>query len=261
MADPLMKQFDLSGRTAIVTGSSRGIGRAIAETLAQAGAKVVVSSRKAEACATVAAAIEKEGGTAISVPCNIGYKDQLAALVAETQRQFGTIDILICNAAINPYYGPLTEIPDEAYDRTMNSNVRSNLWLCQMALPEMAARRDGAIVIVSSIAGLKGSATLGVYGLSKAADFQLARNLAVEWGKHNIRVNCIAPGLVKTDFAKALWENAEMLERRLGATPLGRIGEPADIAGIALLLASPAASFITGQVIVADGGVTISSAV
>jgi len=261
MADPLMKQFDLSGRTAIVTGSSRGIGRAIAETLAQAGAKVVVSSRKAEACATVAAAIEKEGGTAISVPCNIGYKDQLAALVAETQRQFGTIDILICNAAINPYYGPLTEIPDEAYDRTMNSNVRSNLWLCQMALPDMAARRDGAIVIVSSIAGLKGSATLGVYGLSKAADFQLARNLAVEWGKHNIRVNCIAPGLVKTDFAKALWENAEMLERRLGATPLGRIGEPADIAGIALLLASPAASFITGQVIVADGGVTISSAV
>jgi len=261
MADPLMKQFDLSGRTAIVTGSSRGIGRAIAETLAQAGAKVVVSSRKAEACATVAAAIEKEGGTAISVPCNIGYKDQLAALVAETQRQFGTIDILICNAAINPYYGPLAEIPDEAYDRTMNSNVRSNLWLCQMALPEMAARRDGAIVIVSSIAGLKGSATLGVYGLSKAADFQLARNLAVEWGKHNIRVNCIAPGLVKTDFAKALWENAEMLEQRLGATPLGRIGEPADIAGIALLLASPAASFITGQVIVADGGVTISSAV
>ncbi len=261
MADPLMKQFDLSGRTAIVTGSSRGIGRAIAETLAQAGAKVVVSSRKAEACATVAAAIEKEGGTAISVPCNIGYKDQLAALVAETQRQFGAIDILICNAAINPYYGPLAEIPDEAYDRTMNSNVRSSLWLCQMALPDMAARRDGAIVIVSSIAGLKGSATLGVYGLSKAADFQLARNLAVEWGKHNIRVNCIAPGLVKTDFAKALWENPEMLERRLGATPLGRIGEPADIAGIALLLASPAASFITGQVIVADGGVTISSAV
>jgi NAD(P)-dependent dehydrogenase (short-subunit alcohol dehydrogenase family) len=256
-----MKQFDLSGRTAIVTGSSRGIGRAIAETLAQAGAKVVVSSRKAEACETVVAAIKKDGGSAIGVPCNVGHKDQLAALVAETRRQFGTIDILICNAAVNPYFGPLAEIPDEAYDRTMNSNVRSNLWLCQMVLPDMTARRDGAIVIISSIAGLKGSPTLGVYGISKAADFQLARNLAVEWGKHNIRVNCIAPGLVKTDFAKALWENPEMLERRLAATPLGRIGEPQDIAGIALLLASPAASFITGQVIVVDGGVTISSAV
>ncbi len=256
-----MEQFDLSGRTAIVTGSSRGIGRAIAETLARAGAKVVVSSRKAEACATVVAAIETTGGRAITVPCNVGHKDQLAALVAETRRQFGAIDILICNAAVNPYYGPLAEIPDEAYDRTMNSNVRSNLWLCQMALPDMAARRDGAIVIISSIAGLKGSATLGVYGISKAADFQLARNLAVEWGKYNIRVNCIAPGLVKTDFAKALWKDPEQLEARLRATPLGRIGEPEDIAGIALLLASPAASFITGQVIVADGGVTISSAV
>jgi NAD(P)-dependent dehydrogenase (short-subunit alcohol dehydrogenase family) len=256
-----MKQFDLSGRTAIVTGSSRGIGRAIAKSLAHAGAKVVVSSRKAEACDSVVAAIKKDGGSAISVVCNVGHKDQLTALVAETRRQFGAIDILICNAAVNPYYGPLAEIPDEAYDRTMDSNVRSNLWLCQMALPDMAARRDGSIVIISSIAGVRGTATLGAYAISKAADFQLARNLAVEWGKHNIRVNCIAPGLVKTDFAKALWENPEMLERRLAATPLGRIGEPEDIAGIALLLASPSASFITGQVIVADGGVTISSAV
>jgi NAD(P)-dependent dehydrogenase (short-subunit alcohol dehydrogenase family) len=222
---------------------------------------VVVSSRKAEACDSVVAAIKKDGGSAISVVCNVGHKDQLTALVAETRRQFGAIDILICNAAVNPYYGPLAEIPDEAYDRTMDSNVRSNLWLCQMALPDMAARRDGSIVIISSIAGVRGTATLGAYAISKAADFQLARNLAVEWGKHNIRVNCIAPGLVKTDFAKALWENPEMLERRLAATPLGRIGEPEDIAGIALLLASPSASFITGQVIVADGGVTISSAV
>jgi len=253
-----MKQFDLGGRTAIVTGSSRGIGRAIAETLAHAGAKVVVSSRKAEACEAVVAAIAKDGGTAIAVPCNVGYKDQLATLVAETRRQFGTIDILICNAAVNPYYGPLAEIPDEAYDRTMDSNVRSNLWLCQMALPDMAARHDGSIVIISSIAGLKGSATLGVYGISKAADFQLARNLAVEWGKHNIRVNCIAPGLIKTDFAKALWDNPDLLERRLRTTPLGRMGEPEDIAGLALFLASPSASFITGQIIIVDGGVTIN---
>ena len=253
-----MKQFDLGGRTAIVTGSSRGIGRAIAEALAHAGAKVVVSSRKANACETVVAAIKKDGGSAISVPCNVGRKDQLATLVAETRRQFGAIDILVCNAAVNPYFGPLAEISDEAYDRTMDSNVRSNLWLCQMALPDMAARRDGAIVIVSSIAGLKGSATLGVYGISKAADFQLARNLAVEWGKHNIRVNCIAPGLIKTDFAKALWDNPDLLERRLRTTPLGRMGEPEDIAGLALFLASPSASFITGQIIIVDGGVTIN---
>jgi len=253
-----MKQFDLGGRTAIVTGSSRGIGRAIAEALAHAGAKVVVSSRKANACETVVAAIKKDGGSAISVPCNVGHKDQLAALVAETRRQFGAIDILVCNAAVNPYFGPLAEISDEAYDRTMDSNVRSNLWLCQMALPDMAARRDGAIVIVSSIAGLKGSATLGVYGISKAADFQLARNLAVEWGKHNIRVNCIAPGLIKTDFAKALWDDPDLLERRLRTTPLGRMGEPEDIAGLALFLASPSASFITGQIIIVDGGVTIN---
>ena len=253
-----MKQFDLGGRTAIVTGSSRGIGRAIAEALAHAGAKVVVSSRKADACEMVVAAIKKDGGSAISVPCNVGHKDQLAALIAETRRQIGAIDILICNAAVNPYYGPLADIPDEAYDRTMDSNVRSNLWLCQMALPDMAARRDGSIVIISSIAGVKGTATLGAYAISKAADFQLARNLAVEWGKHNIRVNCIAPGLVKTDFAKALWDSPDLLERRLRTTPLGRIGEPEDIAGLALLLASPAASFITGQIIVADGGVTIN---
>ena len=254
----MIKHFDLSGRTAIVTGSTRGIGRAIAQILARAGAKVVVSSRKANACETVVAAIKKDGGSAISVPCNVGHKDQLAALVAETRRQFGAIDILVCNAAVNPYFGPLAEISDEAYDRTMDSNVRSNLWLCQMALPDMAARRDGAIVIISSIAGLKGSATLGVYGISKAADFQLARNLAVEWGKHNIRVNCIAPGLIKTDFAKALWDNPDLLERRLRTTPLGRMGEPEDIAGLALFLASPSASFITGQIIIVDGGVTIN---
>ena len=253
-----MKQFDLGGRTAIVTGSSRGIGRAIAEALAHAGAKVVVSSRKANACETVVAAIKKDGGSAISVPCNVGHKDQLAALVAETRRQFGAIDILVCNAAVNPYFGPLAEISDEAYDRTMDSNVRSNLWLCQMALPDMAARRDGSIVIISSIAGVKGTATLGAYAISKAADFQLARNLAVEWGKHNIRVNCIAPGLIKTDFAKALWDNPDLLERRLRTTPLGRMGEPEDIAGLALFLASPSASFITGQIIIVDGGVTIN---
>ena len=256
-----MTLFDLGGRVAIVTGSSRGIGRAIAIALAQAGAKVVVSSRKAASCESVVAAIAEDGGTAISIPCNIGHKDQLAALVQLTRERLGPIDILVCNAAVNPYYGPLTDIPDEAYDRTMNSNVRSNLWLCSMVQSDMAAKRDGSIIIISSIAAVKGSATLGAYAISKAADFQLARNFAVEWGQHNIRVNCIAPGLVKTDFAKALWENPELLQRTLQATPLGRLGAPEDIAGLAVFLASPAASFITGQAIIADGGVTITGAV
>ncbi len=253
-----MKLFDLTGKTAIVTGSSRGIGRAIAEQLAAHGAKVVISSRKAGPCEEVAAAITAAGGTAISIPCHVGDKAQLEALVARTRDAFGPIDILVCNAAVNPYYGPLTDIPDEAYDRTMNTNVRSSLWLAKLVLPEMAARRDGAIILVSSIAGIRGSANLGTYAISKAADLQLARNLATEWGKHNVRINCIVPGLVKTDFARALWENKELLEENLRTTPLRRIGDPTDIAGAAVFLASAAGSFITGQSIVADGGVTIA---
>jgi NAD(P)-dependent dehydrogenase (short-subunit alcohol dehydrogenase family) len=256
-----MTAFDLTGKTAIVTGSSRGIGRAIAIALAGAGAKVVVSSRKAPACDAVVAEIAKAGGTALAIPCNIGHKDQLQALVQQTRERLGPIDILVCNAAVNPYYGPLAEIPDEAYDRTMGSNVKSNLWLASMVQSDMAAKREGSIIIVSSIAAVKGTATLGAYALSKAADFQLARNLAVEFGPHNIRVNCIAPGLVKTDFARALWENPDLLQRTLRATPLGRLGEPEDMAGLAVFLASPASSFITGQAIIADGGVTLTGAV
>lgn len=250
--------FDLGGRVVIVTGSSRGIGRAIALQMARHGAKVVVSSRKAPACEAVVETIRSAGGEAVAVPCNIGDKAQLSALVAATRDAFGRIDVLVCNAAVNPYYGPLTEIGDEAWDRIMASNIRSNLWLCSMVLPEMAERRDGAIVIVSSIAGLRGSPAIGAYAVSKAADMQLARNLACEWGRHNIRVNCIAPGLVRTDFAKALWDNPKLLRITLEQTPLGRIGEPDDIAGIAVLLASPAGRFITGSTIVADGGVMIA---
>jgi NAD(P)-dependent dehydrogenase (short-subunit alcohol dehydrogenase family) len=254
-----MNAFRLDGKVAVVTGSSRGIGRSIAEHMAANGAKVVISSRKQPACEEVAAAIRAAGGEAIAVPANIGEKKQLEALVAATRRQWGRIDVLVCNAASNPYYGPMAGLPDEAFHKILQNNIVSNLWLANMVLPEMAQRNDGAVIIVSSIGGLKGTAALGAYAVSKAADMQLARNLAVEWGKHNIRVNCIAPGLVKTDFARALWDNPELLARTEAATPLRRIGEPDDIGGIAVFLASRAAAFVTGQTLVADGGITIAS--
>ena len=253
-----MKIFDLTGKTAVITGSSKGIGRAIAEQMALAGANVVVSSRKAPACEEVVAGIKQAGGNAVGIPAHIGDKAALQNLVDKSRDAFGRIDILVCNAAVNPYYGPLAEISDDAFDRVMASNIKSNLWLCSMVMPEMAKRRDGAMIIVSSIAGLRGSPSLGAYAISKAADMQLARNLAVEWGKHNIRVNAIAPGLVKTDFARALWENPDVLAQTVKQSPLGRIGDPIDIAGMALLLASDAGRFITGQTIVVDGGVTIA---
>ncbi|MDB5558839.1 MAG: hdhA [Enterovirga sp.] len=250
--------FSLAGKVAIVTGSSRGIGRATAELFGQLGAKVVVSSRKEEACRPVADAIGAAGGEAHVIPCNIGRKAEVEALVAGTIERFGRVDILVCNAAVNPTYGPMAELSDDAFDKIMGSNVKSNLWLCRLVLPGMAERGGGSIVIVSSIAGLRGTENIGGYGISKAADFALARNLAVDWGPKNIRVNCIAPGLVKTDFAKALWEDEARVAQRNAATPLRRIGEPHEIAPVAAFLASEAASFITGQVIVADGGVTIA---
>jgi NAD(P)-dependent dehydrogenase (short-subunit alcohol dehydrogenase family) len=254
-----MKSFDLSGKVAIVTGSSRGIGRSIAEHLAAAGARVVVSSRKAPACEEVAQAIRTAGGDAVAIPANIGDKKQLENLVNEARRHWSRIDVLVCNAASNPYYGPMAQMPDDAFSKILQNNVVSNHWLANLVLPEMAERKDGVVIIVSSIGGLKGTGVLGAYAISKAADMQLARNMAVEWGRHNVRINCIAPGLVKTDFARALWENPETLRRYETLTPLGRIGTPDDIGGIAAFLASPAAAFITGQTIVADGGVTIAS--
>jgi NAD(P)-dependent dehydrogenase (short-subunit alcohol dehydrogenase family) len=249
--------FRLDGKTALVTGSSKGIGRAIAEAMAAQGAQVVISSRKADVCEQVAEEIEAAGGRAVAIPCNISHKDQLQALVAATRRAFGRIDILVCNAAVNPHYGAMSTVPDEAYDKTMNANVRSNLWLCNMVIPEMAERQDGAVIIVSSVAGLKGTSNIGIYALSKAADMQLARNLAVEWGRSNVRANCLAPSIIKTDMAKALWDNPETYKHAVSTYALGRIGEVEEVAGAAVFLASDAGRFITGQTIVIDGGATI----
>ena len=254
-----MNLFSLAGKVAIITGSSRGIGKAIAERMAEHGAKVVVSSRKPDSCVMVSDAINaKYGvGSAISIPANISSKEELRHLVAETTRLLGRVDILVCNAASNPYYGPLAGIADDQFRKILENNVIANHWLIGFVAPQMIERKDGAIIIVSSIGGLRGSSVIGAYNVSKAADFQLARNLAVEYGPHNVRVNCIAPGLIKTDFAKALWEDPEALKLRTATTPLRRIGEPDEIAGAAIFLASQAGSFVTGQAIVVDGGVTI----
>lgn len=255
-----MSLFDLSGKVAVVTGSSRGIGRAIVERMAEHGAKVVVTSRKPESCQEVADAINAKfgAGRAIVVPANISSKEQLAHLVEETMRRFGRIDVLVCNAAASPHYGPMSTITDEQFSKTLSNNIISNHWLINLVAPQMIARRDGSIIIVSSVGGLRGSPVIGAYCISKAADFQLARNLAVEYGPHNVRINCIAPGLVRTDFARALWENPDILRQSTARTPLRRIGEPDEIAGAAILLASQAGSFMTGQAVVVDGGSTIT---
>jgi NAD(P)-dependent dehydrogenase (short-subunit alcohol dehydrogenase family) len=248
--------FDLRGTVALVTGSTRGIGFAIAQALARHGAAVTVSSRKPEACERARDALAEEGLRAIGVPCNVADKDQLRALVDATVAEFGGIDVLVCSAGVNVHFGPLAEIGDDAYERIMGTNVRSNLWLANMALPKIAERGGGAVIIVASIAALAGSTRLGAYGISKAAGIALARNLAVEWGPRNVRVNCIAPGIIKTEFAKALYDDPAVEARAVAKYPLGRLGEPADVAGAAVFLASRAGAFVTGQTIVIDGGAT-----
>jgi NAD(P)-dependent dehydrogenase (short-subunit alcohol dehydrogenase family) len=249
--------FDLSGKTAIITGSSRGIGKAIAHRLAEHGANVVVSSRKADAGEAAAAEINDAVGrkAAIAIPANIAAKEALQNLVDETNRAFGQIDICVCNAASNPYFGPMAGISDDQFGKILQNNIISNHWLINMCAPQMRARKDGAVIIISSIGGLKGSPVIGAYDISKAADMQLARNLAVEFGPDNVRVNTIAPGLVQTDFAKALWENPEILKASTSRAALRRIGQPDEIAGMAVFLASKAGGFTTGQTFVIDGGV------
>lgn len=251
--------FDLTGKTAIITGSSRGIGKAIAEAFAALGATVIISSRKAEPCEAVAADITARGqGRAIAIPANIGTKADVERLVAETRAQAGPIDILVCNAASNPYYGPMAGITDDQFEKILRNNLLSSNWLAALVTPDMVAQGGGSIILISSMGGLRGSPVIGAYNISKAADFQLARNLAVEHGGDGIRVNCIAPGLIRTDFARALWEDDGNLKRALSGTPLARIGEPEDIAGTAVFLASDASRYLTGQTIVVDGGATVT---
>jgi len=255
-----MTLFDLTGKVALITGSTKGIGQAIAVRMAELGAKVVISSYDQDACDEVAQEIRARGHEAIAVACNINYKEQLQNLVDKTRELLGPIDILVCNAARNSgYYGPSQNIPDEAFDENIRTNIGNVHRLCQMVIPEMAQRGGGSVIIVSSIGGLKGTDKLGAYAISKAADMQIARNLAVEWGPQNVRVNCIAPGLVRTDFARVLWENPDTYAATVKLYPLRRIGEPDEIAGAAIYLASAAGSFTTGQTIVVDGGGTIAS--
>ncbi|MBV9431128.1 MAG: SDR family oxidoreductase [Hyphomicrobiales bacterium] len=253
----MSRLFDLSGKVALVTGSSRGIGRAIVEEFARAGAKVVISSRKLDACEKVRDGLLAEGHDAIALPAHAGAKEELAALVEKTVSHYGRLDICVANAAVNPFYGSLTDTPDEAFDKTMTTNVKAVWWLAQLAKPHLVASREGNFIVISSIAAIRGTSVLGVYGISKAAETALVRNLAVEWGPEGVCVNAIAPGLVKTDFARTLWENEAARKKREAETPLRRLGEPVDIAGAALFLASRAGRFVTGQVLVADGGVTI----
>jgi NAD(P)-dependent dehydrogenase (short-subunit alcohol dehydrogenase family) len=253
-----MSLFNMAGQVAVITGSSRGIGKAIAEEMAVHGAKVVISSRKLDACEAVAAAINaKHGaGTAIAIAANISSKESLQQLVDETRKAFGKITALVCNAASNPYYGPMADISDEQFNKILTNNIVANNWLVSMVVPEMIERGAGSVTIISSIGGIRASTTIGAYCISKAADMQLARNLAHEYGPSGVTVNCIAPGLIKTDFAKALWDDPDTLKRSTSTAALRRIGEPDEIAGAAVFLASRAGAFTTGQTIVIDGGVT-----
>jgi NAD(P)-dependent dehydrogenase (short-subunit alcohol dehydrogenase family) len=250
--------FNLDGKVALVTGSTRGIGRSIAAAFADVGAKVVISSRKADVCAAVTEEFVRAGREAISIPCNIGRLEMLDELVERTLSHWGRIDILVCNAAINPVFGPTASVSPETFDKVMATNVKSVWLLCNKVIPQMAKRRDGSVIVISSIGALRGEENFGLYCVSKAAEVQLVRNLAVEWGRDNVRVNAILPGMVKTDFARALWEDPIRREKEEGKTALRRLGEPEDIAGVALLLGSRAGAFVTGQSIVVDGGQTIA---
>ena len=254
-----MSLFSLKNKAILITGSSKGIGKSIAHQSALMGANVIISSRKIDACEITAKEINDDIGKEVAFPiaCNIAEDEQLKYLVDKTIETLGSIDTLICNAATNTFMGSMLDMNIEQFDKVMHNNIRSNQLLCNICLPHMIEKNDGAIIIISSIAAIKGSAFLGAYNISKAADVMIVKNIAAEFGYKNIRANSIAPGLIKTDFAKGLWENPDILSKVLESNPMRRIGEPNEIAGAAILLSSNAGSYINGQTIVIDGGTTI----
>jgi NAD(P)-dependent dehydrogenase (short-subunit alcohol dehydrogenase family) len=250
--------FDLTGKVALVTGATRGIGLAIATEMAHAGAAVVISSNEAQACEQVSAELRRQGLDVIGIACDVGERAQLESLVSRALSQHSRIDVLVCNAGVAPHAGPIASATDADWDLTMTVNLRSALWLTSLVIPGMAQRRDGVVILTASLSSVRGNKGIGLYGLSKAGVAQLARNLAVEWGPANVRVNAISPGVIATEFARPLTDDEAVLARRLALTPLRRVGEPAEIAGVAVMLAARAGAFITGQNLIVDGGTLIS---
>lgn len=253
-----MSLFDLTAKTALVTGAAHGIGYAIAEELGRHGAAVIVSDRDEAGCQAATRALEQQGIRSWAIPCDVASAAATTALVQASLSAAGQVDILVCNAGVANQFGPLAAVSETEWDTVLDINLRSTWRLANALIPGMAARQDGSVIFVSSIAGLRGNKGLGLYGISKAGTAQLARNLAVEWGPKNVRVNAISPGVIQTSFAKPLTDNPDVMERRLALTPLRRIGQPAEVAGVAVLLASKAGGFLTGQNIVVDGGTLIS---
>ena len=252
-----MSSIHLEDKVAIVTGSSRGIGESIAKTFASAGAKVVLASRKIDGLEPVRDAIVDAGGEATAIACHTGKPDQTAALVKETVETYGRVDVLVNNAATNPYFGPMLEVEGPAWDKTFEVNVRGYFELARAVAKHLIARdAPGSIVNVSSILGVRGGRFQGVYAMTKAAVISMSKTLAIELGPQKIRVNAIAPGFIKTKFSQAIVESDMMRDAVLMRTPLGRIGVPEDIAPLALYLASDASSFVTGATFLADGGLT-----
>lgn len=250
--------FDLSGRVAIVTGSSRGLGLASARGMAEQGAKVVISGRKPEACEAAVAEIRAAGGEAIAVPCNIGRKEELQRVVDTANQQWGRVDIVMANAAIHPWIGSVLDLKDETFNKFMQVNVQSSIWLAQMTVPGMLERGYGRFIVVASIVGLLGDPVTGTYGLTKAADMQFVRNLAMEFASRGVTANCIAPGTFKTEMARSQWEDEALVRWYNDRNPSKRFGEVDELAGLAVMLASPSGGYINGQTIAVDGGHTIS---
>ena len=249
--------FSLDGKGALVTGAHRGIGFAIARELGRAGARVVISSIDAGGLEDARGSLERDGIEVAASTCDVGDDHALDRVVASAEAFLGRIDVLVCNAGINPHFGSLTTATDEEYDAIMRINLRSTVQLCNRVIPGMAARRDGSVILTSSISGLRGNGKIGVYALSKAAVAQLARNYAVEFGPDGVRTNAISPGLIDTEFARPITANPDILGPRLLKTPLRRVGTVEEVAGAAVFLASPAGAFVNGHNLVVDGGTTI----